>query len=317
MFNLPYVPSSEDLIDKAFRKGSEKAKAKRSTKKPREIRLRKSEEERVKAISNVIKSDLKAVVKNFPSYEQLPSFHQKLLDIKIERDRYKKSLGAVQWCLTQIERLEGRTLADIRKTRDTSHVRGFLGRSSSMVKQISNELDELVDIKMILRKFPGVEDLQTLVIAGYPNAGKSTFMRNLTGSKVEIASYPFTTQEILIGHVERNHLRIQVIDSPGLLDRTMEKRNKIELQAILALSELADGILFLLDPTQDIESQIHLLEEIEGNFKVPVTVAINKKDLADPKTLEGLRTRLKLPPGRIISAKNRDDCIQIFEGVLG
>ncbi len=316
MFNLPYIPTSEGLVDKAFRRGSKVAKAKRSTKKPREIRFRKSEEARVKTISRVIKSDLKAVIKNFPSYEQLPEFYQKLLDIKVERDRYKKSLGAVQWCANEIEKIEGEALRNIRTSRDTKFAREFLGRSSSMVKQISDDLNELIEIKGTLREFPDIEELPTLVIAGYPNVGKSTFMHNLTGSKVKIASYPFTTQQILIGHRKIKHQRYQIIDSPGLLDRSMEKRNRIELQAILAISELADVILFLMDPTQEIEPQIHLLREIKKSFKIPITVAINKKDIADAEILEKLKKRLKLPSDRVISAKNREKCEAVFEDIM-
>lgn len=316
MFNLPHISTSTDLVDKAFRAGSKTAKSKRSTKGPREMRLRKSEETRVKTVSKVIKSDLKAIIKNFPSYEQLPDFYRKLLDIKIDRDRYKKSLGAVQWCFTGIGRLEGETLRKMRVNRDTIHAKEFLGRSSSIVKQISGELEDLIEIKMTLLNFPDVEDLPTLVVAGYPNVGKSTFMHNLTGSGVKIASYPFTTKQILIGHRKIKYQNYQVIDSPGLLDRSMEERNEIELQAILAISELADKILFLIDPTQETKPQIHLLEEIEKNFKIPVTAAVNKKDIADPKTLEELEKKLIHHNPKFISAKDKEECERIFEEIM-
>lgn len=317
MFNLPHIPTADDLVEKSFRRGSEKAKLKRSTRKgPREVRLRKSELERVKAVSNTIKSDLNAVVKNFPSYEQLPVFYQRLLEIKVDRNRFKKSLGAVQWCLKQIERLENKTLAEIRITHETSCVRGFLGRSSSLIKQISNELDELIEIKQILRQFPTIEELPALVVAGYPNVGKSTFMRNLTGSKVKVAPYPFTTQEILIGHVKRKYQRYQIIDSPGLLDRPMSERGKAELQAVLALSELADAILFIIDPTQDRRSQINLLKEIQKEFQAPITVAVNKKDVSKTIILEELRRELNIPQELVISAKNKEDCMKVFEYIF-
>ncbi|MBN2014020.1 MAG: 50S ribosome-binding GTPase [Candidatus Altiarchaeota archaeon] len=317
MFNLPYVPTSDNLVDKAFRHGSEKAKKKRSTRKDyRETRLRKSEEERVKAVANIIRSDLKSIVKNFPSYEQLPSFYQRLLDIKVDKDRYKKCLGAVQWCLKRIEGLENKTLADIRITRDTSYAREFLGRSSSLIKQISDELDELIEIKKAFRGFPTIEDRPTLVVAGYPNVGKSTFMRNLTGSEVKIASYPFTTQEILVGYFKRGYTRYQVIDSPGLLDRPMEQRNRIELQAILALSELADRVLFILDPTQEIEPQINLLRDVQKKFTVPLTVVINKRDAVKPIVLEELSARLNVPTALVISAENGEDCRRVSEFIF-
>jgi nucleolar GTP-binding protein len=216
MFRLPNVPTSDDLIDKAFHQGSKVAKATRSSRKPREKRMRVSEHRRVTVIGGVIESDLLSIVKNFPSYEELPNFHKRLLEIKIDKDVYKQSLGAVHWCLKNVQQLKRETLRDLKGRNDTRPAQDFLGRVASMVKKIRKDLDELIEIKAVLREFPDLEDVPTLVVSGYPNVGKSTFMKSLTGSDVQIAPYPFTTQSILIGHTMRRHQRYQVIDSPGL-----------------------------------------------------------------------------------------------------
>ena len=42
MFNLPYIPSAEKLLDDAFRAGASEAKKTRSTREPREERLKRS-----------------------------------------------------------------------------------------------------------------------------------------------------------------------------------------------------------------------------------------------------------------------------------
>jgi len=266
-FNLPNVPRADEMLDNAFRRGAKDAKARRSVRAPFRERMRESEEERVKAIGNSIKSDLRRIVKRFPSYDQLPDFYKRLLEVRIDRDRYKKSLGAVQWCLDSVSRLEAETLNSLRENRrNTEASREFQGRVSSMVKKISKDLDELIEIRKMLRKFPEIEDLPTLVVCGYPNVGKSTFVKNLTGSDVKIADYPFTTQNILVGHANIKYQRYQIIDSPGLLDRAMEKRNKIEMEAVLAIKELADAVLFLVDPGQDVASQVSLLREVSSSF---------------------------------------------------
>ena len=80
MFKLPNVPRSKDLIDTAFRRGAKIAKLKRSSRRgQRDLRLKKSEILRVKSICEASRANLNAVVKHFPSYEQLPPFYQKLL----------------------------------------------------------------------------------------------------------------------------------------------------------------------------------------------------------------------------------------------
>jgi nucleolar GTP-binding protein len=105
----------------------------------------------------------------------------------------------------------------------------------------------------------------------------------ISSAKPEIAEYPFTTKAVSIGHFMHEGRRYQVIDIPGLLDRPLSKRNKIELQAISALRHLGDVILFILDPSEtcgySLTSQKHLLNEIKRELKTPVLVVANKCDL--------------------------------------
>ena len=143
-------------------------------------------------------------------------------------------MGALSWVCSKIKSLEGDSIHAVRRRKENAS-KHFVGRTSSFVKRVSRELSFLVEVKDTLSSFPVVKELPTLVVAGYPNVGKSTFVRNLTGSKVAVAPYPFTTKSIMIGYAKIRHKEIQVIDSPGLLDRPMQERNKIERQAVLAL----------------------------------------------------------------------------------
>lgn len=315
MFNLPYIPASEELIDNAFRAGRREAKAARSTGKRREIRLKQSDLKRVEVASKVIESSLKSIVKNFPSFESLSPFYQNLLDIKVDRNRYKKSLGAVKWCLDKVNGLGRRELSSIRRSRSTGME--FLGRASSFIKRIEGDLDFLIEVKKVMTGFPTLEDIPTIVVAGFPNVGKSTFVKNLTGSDIEVKSYPFTTKKILLGHVELRRIRYQIIDNPGLLDRPMEERNKIELQAIAALKYLAKKIFFIIDPTQELEPQLRLLDEISKLFKVDMFVGINKIDVVAMENIE--RIEGLLPTHRVfrLCANSPEDCLSVFKSIYG
>jgi len=315
MFRLPYVPTSKELIDNAFRAGRKEAKKARSTGKRREVRMKQSDFRRVEEASKFIESSLKAVVKNFPSFDALNPFYRSLLNIKVDRNQYKKSLGAVNWCLDKVVELRRRELASIR--RDQSSGKEFLGRTSSFVKRISKDLDFLIHVKQVIRSFPTLEDAPTIVVAGFPNVGKSTFVRNLTGSDIEVKHYPFTTKDIMVGHVEVRHVRHQIIDSPGLLDRPMSERNKIELQAIASLEHLANKILFILDPTQDIEPQIRLLGEVSGLFSVGVFVAVNKVDSVPGDRIERIKSLLPSKEVYGFSANNPVECAGVFGWVRG
>ena len=59
-----------------------------------------------------------------------------------------------------------------------------------------------------------------------------------------------------------------MVDTPGLLDRPMSERNNIEMQAIAALENIGDVLLFLIDSTANsttsLEEQMNLLQEVTG-----------------------------------------------------
>ena len=129
----------------------------------------------------------------------------------------------------------------------------------------------------------------TVVVAGMPNVGKSTFVSRMTTAKPRVESYPFTTQKILLGYFEKDRRKYQVVDTPGLLDRPLDRRNKVEKQAILALRHLADVILYLFDLSEfcgyPVGDQLGLYNEILHIFDIPVIPVINKSDLMDSKVI--------------------------------
>jgi len=128
-----------------------------------------------------------------------------------------------------------------------------------------------------------VEDAFTIVIAGYPNVGKSSFIRRVSSAAPEVAAYPFTTKGIIVGHRDLPRERIQFVDTPGILDRPAEERNQIERQALSAMMNVADVVLFILDPSEHcgypMEVQLHLRDEVAGMVDVPLVVVTNKSDL--------------------------------------
>jgi len=224
-------------------------------------------------------------------------------------------LGAVDWCLKKISALGRSEIASIRRNQSTG--REFLGRTASLIKRIKKDLDFLVEVKNAMKNLPAVEDSPTLVVAGFPNVGKSTFVKNLTGSNIEVKPYPFTTKSIMVGRLTIRHIRYQIIDSPGLLERPMEERNKIELQAITALKHLADKILFLIDPTQEVEPQLKLLDEITKLFKVEVYAGINKTDVLETNVviedIEGMISGYRVFK---LTANDTEDCMRVFKAVF-
>ena len=75
-----------------------------------------------------------------------------------------------------------------------------------------------------------------------------------------------------------------MVDTPGLLDRPMTERNQIEMQAIAALENVGDIVLFLIDPSESsgmsLKDQQHLLGEVtELLAERPLLKVFSKSDL--------------------------------------
>jgi nucleolar GTP-binding protein len=166
-----------------------------------------------------------------------------------------------------------------------------LGRMCTVVKRISPSLAYLEQIRQHMARLPSIDpNTRTVLICGYPNVGKSSFMNKVTRADVDVQPYAFTTKSLFVGHTDYKYLRYQVIDTPGILDRPFEDRNIIEMCSITALAHLRAAVLFFLDISgscgYSIAQQAALFHSIKSLFmNKPLVIVCNKTDL---QPLEGL-----------------------------
>ncbi|MDW8036221.1 MAG: GTPase [Candidatus Korarchaeum sp.] len=286
--SVPEPLELEELIDISFRRAFSKPKAigKRHNL-IAEIRAR--EISRLQSISDTISSKLDNVVKNFPNIGNLDPFYKELLEIIGGVDEVKHSLGSIFWASRTIKRLLRFYSSRIKAENDPERIaelrREFLGRTVSVLKRVRKEIDFLKELIPRLKELPDLDTSSpTVIIAGMPNTGKSTLLSKMTTKKPEIAPYPFTTKGLIIGHRGLNSLgNIQFIDTPGLLDRPLMERNKMELQAIAALRHFKGLVLYILDPTETcgyrLTQQLSLLRELIATLKKEYLAVLNKYDL--------------------------------------
>lgn len=293
------VPTSEELTNKAFKRAARAMSGK--TIEGKESRLRANESMLLTA-ANIFTDNLANIVRRFPSFEQLPRFYYELTDILVGVEKLKMSLASIDWASRKIHEVARSYVGKMREADTPEPIRKeAFGRLASIIKSINKDLLFLNKARNILRKLPDVRDEPTIVIAGYPNVGKSSFVSKITGASPEIAPYPFTTKGVTIGHFIRNGVRYQVMDTPGLLDRPMAERNDIERQAITAIHFLDAVVMFIIDPSEscgyEIEDQKRLLVEIRENFDLPLLVVANKADRPEFRKMDEVELNISTITG--------------------
>ena len=142
----------------------------------------------------------------------------------------------------------------------------------------------------------------TVVIAGRPNAGKSSLLNRLAGHEAAIVTAtPGTTRDLLRERIALDGMPLHVLDTAGL----RPAGDAIEAEGIRrarAAMTRADRILFVIDAAADREASGYLEERALLPPGVPVTVVFNKIDLAvrDVERSGDVEPDLVPPPDAIL-----------------
>ncbi|KOS16107.1 gtp binding protein 4 [Malassezia pachydermatis] len=245
---------------------------------------------------------LQAILNEFPVLENLHPFTSSLMNVLYDKNHYKLALGQINTARHLIEQV-AKDYVRLIKFGDSLFrckqlKRAALGRMATIMRRNKDPLAYLEQVRQHISRLPAIDpNTRTLVLCGYPNVGKSSFLNKVTRADVDVQPYAFTTKSLFVGHMDYRYLRWQVIDTPGILDHPLEEMNTIEMQAITALAHLRSAVLYFMDLSEQcgytVEAQVQLFNSIKPLFaNKPTFLVINKIDVAKLEDLDDAKADL-------------------------
>ncbi|GAB7355879.1 hypothetical protein MBLNU459_g6533t1 [Dothideomycetes sp. NU459] len=251
---------------------------------------------KVKYTSETFTEKLTAILDGFPRLQDIHPFHKDLLNTLYDADHFRIALGQLSTAKHLIETVArdyirllkyGQSLFQCKQLK-----RAALGRMATICKRMKDPLLYLEQVRQHLGRLPAIDpNTRTLLICGYPNVGKSSFLKNISRADVDVQPYAFTTKSLFVGHFDYKMLRFQAIDTPGILDHPLEEMNTIEMQSITAIAHLRSAIMYFMDLSEQcgysVAAQMQLFKSIKPLFANKlVFVVINKIDVMRPEDLD-------------------------------
>lgn len=308
------IPTAQDFIDIVLSKTQRKTPTV-VHKQYKISRIRNFYLRKIKFTQQSFHDKLQLILTDFPKLEEVHPFYADLMNVLYDKNHYKLALGQISIAKNLIDNV-AKDYGRMMKFADSLYrckclKRAALGRMATIMKRQAQSLQYLEQVRQHLSRLPSIDpNTRTLLVCGYPNVGKSSFLNKITRADVEVQPYAFTTKSLYVGHTDYKYLRWQVVDTPGILDHSLEDRNTIEMQAITALAHLRAAVLYVMDVSETcgytLEEQLNLFNNIKVLFtNKPLLIVLNKIDI---KRLDELPEEKKA-----IFEQFRKDDVRIIE----
>lgn len=162
----------------------------------------------------------------------------------------------------------------------------------------------------------------TIVMVGFPSAGKSTLLNQLSNAESRVGDYDFTTLNVVPGVMELNGAKIQVLDIPGFIEGA--SRGKGRGKEVLSVLRSADLILIILDAGKDYKGQLGVIrkELYDSGFRLnrkPPNVIIQRKSTGglivgsavrliklDLETVKGILQEFRITNAEVVIREDLD-----------
>lgn len=162
-------------------------------------------------------------------------------------------------------------------------------RIDQRISRLRKELDKVQQTRLLQRKGRQRNDLYTLVLVGYTNAGKSSLLNRITDASVLAKDQLFSTLDTTTRRVFLNpETRVLLSDTVGFISN-LPKPLLSAFRATLEVVEEADALLHVTDASSPfLLEQIHAVEEVLeklGCEEIPSLLVFNKMDRVEDDSI--------------------------------
>ncbi|MCC2544946.1 tRNA uridine-5-carboxymethylaminomethyl(34) synthesis GTPase MnmE [Hymenobacter sp. BT175] len=175
-----------------------------------------------------------------------------------------------------------------------------------------------VVVKRLLRSFElgnVIKNGVTTVIAGKPNAGKSTLLNALLNEeRALVSAIPGTTRDLIEDEVSLDGIRFRFVDTAGLRD-TEDVVEAMGVERTRQRVRQAALLIYLFDLTTTSADQVTAeIEALNPDGAIPVLAVGNKRDVASDAEIDAFAAQ----PGTVLVAAARGDGLdELREALLG
>jgi uncharacterized protein len=222
--------------------------------------------------------------------------------------------------------------AELKKTKVNKRTESAVGLLKAKIAQLREKQDSRVQKKTGRSEY-GYSVRKsgdgTVLLLGFPSAGKSTLLNKLTDANSEVGSYAFTTLSVVPGMMEYKQAKIQILDVPGIVSGAASGKGRG--REVLTVIRNADLVLMVVDVnhpehfpaiTKEVNDahirmnktkpEVFIKKKTKGGIQVGKTVPLGMRD----ETIKQILREFKMVNADILirSPIDVDDLIDAIEG---
>ena len=190
-----------------------------------------------------------------------------------------------------------------------------------LTKLLNSVLSRVEELRQSFRLGNAIKNGVTTVIAGAPNAGKSTLLNALLNEdKAIVSEIAGTTRDLIEDEIMLGGLRFRFVDTAGLRETT-DTVEAIGVARTRRRASEAALLIYLIDLTtiENIGSSIldddaAELQQLNPGNRIPTLIVGNKRDLVSKSTADIFRQ--KFPAAALLSAQYRDGLLDLQDALL-